>query len=93
MVLLLKLLPTIKDRAAVNGMTAQASPIVGVYTASVRPTIKPPPTKVAAESTTQAHMEELHRDLQAQVEASKLILPTDKQLIDGVNTFAHEMKF
>lgn len=91
--LLLKLLPTIKDRAAVNGMTAQASPIVGVYTASVRPTIKPPPTKVAAESTAQTHMEELHRDLQAQVEASKLILPTDKQLIDGVNTFAHEMKF
>lgn len=67
MVLLLKLLPTIKDRAAVNGMTAQASPIVGVYTASVRPTIKPPPTKVAAESTAQTHIEELHRDLQAQV--------------------------
>lgn len=66
-VLLLKLLPTIKDRAAVIGMTAQASPIVGVYTASVRPTMKPPPTKVAAESTAQAHTEELHCDLQAQV--------------------------
>lgn len=93
MVLLLKLLPTIKDRAAVNGMTAQASPIVGVYTASVRPTIKPPPTKVAAESTAQTHRGITPWPSGSGKEASKLILPTDKQLIDGVNTFAHEMKF
>lgn len=36
-----------KDRAAVTGMIAQVSPMVGVYTASVRPTMKPPPTNVA----------------------------------------------
>lgn len=46
-------LPTMKDKAAVTGMTAQVSPIVGVYTASVRPTMKPPPTKVAAGSKVQ----------------------------------------
>lgn len=43
-------LPTMKDTAAVTGMTAQVSPIVGVYTASVSPTMKPPPTNVAAGS-------------------------------------------
>lgn len=53
-------LPTMKDTAAVKGMTAQVSPIVGVYTASVRPTMKPPPTKVAAGSEVQCSKFEGH---------------------------------
>lgn len=32
-------------------MTAQVSPIVGVYTASARPMMKPPPTNVAKNKT------------------------------------------
>ena len=44
-----------KDVAAVTGMTAQVSPMVGVYTASARPTMKPPPTNVAVGSMCKQH--------------------------------------
>lgn len=36
-----------KHMVAVIGITAQVSPMEGLYTASAVPTIKPPPTHVA----------------------------------------------
>ena len=41
--------------AGVNGAKAQVSPMVGVYTASARPTMKPPPTNVAVGSMCKQH--------------------------------------
>lgn len=39
--------PMMKHKVAVIGITAQVSPMEGLYTASAVPTMKPPPTQVA----------------------------------------------
>lgn len=36
-----------KDTVAASDMTAQVSPLLGLYTISARPRMKPPPTNVA----------------------------------------------
>lgn len=41
-------LPIMKDTEYCMGIRAHIKPILGVYTASARPRIKPPPTHVAA---------------------------------------------
>lgn len=58
---------------AVIGMTAQISPMVGLYTASAVPTMNPPPTHVAVRGT-HTHTQDSPTGSRGQYQTDRLLL-------------------